>query len=72
MNFVIPLGCHCSMQPNWCQGANLFAVNEFRIIKLVLSRAVLIFLFFCGGCALVRKCSAVILPNTSMCCIMGL
>lgn len=45
MNFVIPLGYHCSMQPNWGQGANLFPMNEFRIIKLVLSRAVLISLF---------------------------
>lgn len=43
MNFVTPLGYHCSMQPNWCQGATLFGMNEFRLIKLILSTVVLIF-----------------------------
>lgn len=53
------------MQPVWCQGANLFPMNEFRIIKLVLSTAVLISPSpppFCFG----GEVFSIILPNTSM------
>lgn len=44
---MIPLGCHFSIQPSWCQGANLFRVNELRIIKLLSSTAV--WFFVCVG-----------------------
>lgn len=43
INFVIHLGYYCPTQPKCYQGAYLFHMNEFRIIKMVLSTLVMIF-----------------------------